>query len=102
MRAICASAVAFSLLAAAPAAGQTAFPQQTVRILVGFTAGTSPDIVARTNTSGFLVISEPPSAMPKKGSPSKTLWKLHASVKPNTLPAEGASTSRSAHFIAIS
>jgi len=48
MRAICAGIAALGLLlGAAPAAAQTAYPSQTVRILVGFTAGTSPDIVAR-------------------------------------------------------
>jgi tripartite-type tricarboxylate transporter receptor subunit TctC len=35
------------MLSAAPAAAQTAYPTQPVRILVGFTAGTAPDIVAR-------------------------------------------------------
>ena len=46
MRMIYAS-VAALLLAAAPAAAETEYPQQTVRILVGFTAGTAPDIVSR-------------------------------------------------------
>jgi tripartite-type tricarboxylate transporter receptor subunit TctC len=43
------------LLGAAPAAAQTAYPSQTVRILVGFTAGTSPDIVARVLAEKFAV-----------------------------------------------
>jgi tripartite-type tricarboxylate transporter receptor subunit TctC len=48
MRAIYAGLAALALLlCAAPAAAQTGYPSQTVRILVGFTAGTSPDIVAR-------------------------------------------------------
>jgi tripartite-type tricarboxylate transporter receptor subunit TctC len=48
MRAICAElAVLGLMLSAAPAAAQTAYPTQPVRILVGFTAGTAPDIVAR-------------------------------------------------------
>ena len=52
MRMIYAS-VAALLLAAAPAAAETEYPQQTVRILVGFTAGTSPDIVARLLAERF-------------------------------------------------
>ena len=43
----------FALLAAAPAAAQTDYPQQTVRILVGFTPGVSPDIVARLLAEKF-------------------------------------------------
>jgi tripartite-type tricarboxylate transporter receptor subunit TctC len=56
MRAICAGIAALGLLlGAAPAAAQTAYPSQTVRILVGFTAGTSPDIVARVLAEKFAV-----------------------------------------------
>ena len=49
MRAISAgiAALGLMLLGAGPTAAQTAYPSQTVRILVGFTAGTAPDIVAR-------------------------------------------------------
>jgi tripartite-type tricarboxylate transporter receptor subunit TctC len=36
-----------SLLAAAQALAQGAYPEQTVRILVGFTAGVAPDVAAR-------------------------------------------------------
>jgi tripartite-type tricarboxylate transporter receptor subunit TctC len=56
MRAICAGLAALGLLlGAAPAAGQTGYPSQTVRILVGFTAGTAPDIVARVLAEKFAV-----------------------------------------------
>jgi tripartite-type tricarboxylate transporter receptor subunit TctC len=47
MRTIWASLLAVSLLTPARAACAMDFPQQTVRILVGFTAGTAPDIVSR-------------------------------------------------------
>lgn len=54
MRTIWASFLAFTLLAAAPAAAAaTDFPRQTVRILVGFTAGTAPDIVSRLLAERF-------------------------------------------------
>jgi tripartite-type tricarboxylate transporter receptor subunit TctC len=56
MKLICAIAAALSLcLPAAPAAAQAqaSWPQQPVRILVGFTAGTSPDIVARVLAEKF-------------------------------------------------
>ena len=54
MRAICAGLAALGLvLGAAPAAAQTGYPSQTVRILVGFTAGTAPDIVARVLAERF-------------------------------------------------
>jgi tripartite-type tricarboxylate transporter receptor subunit TctC len=46
------------MLGAAPVAAQTAqttYPSQTVRILVGFTAGTAPDIVARILAEKFAV-----------------------------------------------
>src|ERR1700722_8920469 len=56
MRAICAGlAVLGLMLGAAPAAAQTGYPSQTVRILVGFTAGTAPDIVARVLAERFAV-----------------------------------------------
>ena len=35
------------LLVAAPAVAQTSYPQNTIRILVGFPAGTAPDVAAR-------------------------------------------------------
>jgi tripartite-type tricarboxylate transporter receptor subunit TctC len=41
------AALGLLLIAASSAAAQTGYPSQTVRILVGFTAGTSPDVVAR-------------------------------------------------------
>jgi len=50
---IVALAGAFGLLLAAPAAAQTDYPQQTVRILVGFTPGVSPDIAARLLAEKF-------------------------------------------------
>src|ERR1700733_11838419 len=56
MRGICAAIAALGLmLSAAPVAAQTAYPSQTVRILVGFTAGTAPDIVARVLAEKFAV-----------------------------------------------
>jgi tripartite-type tricarboxylate transporter receptor subunit TctC len=53
MRLIYAIAALLSLLAAQPAAAQTDYPQQTVRILIGFTAGTAPDITARLLAERF-------------------------------------------------
>ena len=47
MKLIYAIAAALSLLLAQHASAQAVWPQQPVRILVGFTAGTAPDIVAR-------------------------------------------------------
>ena len=53
MKVICAGIVAIGLmLSAAPAPAQT-YPTQPVHILVGFTAGTSPDIVARVLAEKF-------------------------------------------------
>jgi tripartite-type tricarboxylate transporter receptor subunit TctC len=46
MRAILGVAIALSLLGSG-ALGQTNYPEQTVRILVGFPAGTAPDVAAR-------------------------------------------------------
>jgi tripartite-type tricarboxylate transporter receptor subunit TctC len=46
-------AAALGLLLATPAAAQTDYPQQNVRILVGFTPGVSPDIVARLLAEKF-------------------------------------------------
>jgi tripartite-type tricarboxylate transporter receptor subunit TctC len=46
-------AAAIGLLLAAPASAQTDYPQQNVRILVGFTPGVSPDIVARLLAEKF-------------------------------------------------
>ncbi len=53
MELIYAIAAAVSLLAAPHASAQAVWPQQPVRILVGFTAGTSPDIVARVLADKF-------------------------------------------------
>src|SRR5256885_8862864 len=50
MKVLCALVVAFVVglaLAAAPALSQAPYPEQTVRILVGFTPGTAPDVSAR-------------------------------------------------------
>jgi tripartite-type tricarboxylate transporter receptor subunit TctC len=47
MRSILGLATALSLLAAPGALAQTNYPEQTVRILVGFPAGTAPDVAAR-------------------------------------------------------
>jgi tripartite-type tricarboxylate transporter receptor subunit TctC len=56
MRLIYAIAALLSLLPAQPAAAQTDYPQQTVRILVGFTAGTAPDITARLLAERFSAV----------------------------------------------
>src|SRR5262252_1836754 len=53
MKLIYAIAAALSLLPAPHASAQTAWPQQPVRILVGFPAGTAPDIVARVLAEKF-------------------------------------------------
>jgi len=54
MRTICAGLAALGfMLSAAPAAAETGYPTQPVHILVGFTAGTSPDIVARVLAERF-------------------------------------------------
>ena len=53
MKLIYAIAAALSLLPAGPAAAQTDYPQQTVRILIGFTPGVAPDIVARLFAERF-------------------------------------------------
>jgi tripartite-type tricarboxylate transporter receptor subunit TctC len=39
--------IAALLLLVSPALAQTNYPEQTVRILVGFPAGTAPDVAAR-------------------------------------------------------
>jgi tripartite-type tricarboxylate transporter receptor subunit TctC len=44
LRVLCAAVLA---LAAAPVLSQATYPEQTVRILVGFTPGTAPDVSAR-------------------------------------------------------
>jgi tripartite-type tricarboxylate transporter receptor subunit TctC len=53
MKLIYAIAAALSLLPAPHASAQATWPQQPVRILVGFTAGTAPDIVARVLAEKF-------------------------------------------------
>jgi tripartite-type tricarboxylate transporter receptor subunit TctC len=53
MKAIYAIFAALSLVLPAPAAAQTGYPQQTVRILIGFTPGVAPDIVARLLAERF-------------------------------------------------
>jgi tripartite-type tricarboxylate transporter receptor subunit TctC len=40
-------------LAAASAAAQTGYPEQTIRILVGFTPGVAPDITGRILAEKF-------------------------------------------------
>jgi tripartite-type tricarboxylate transporter receptor subunit TctC len=47
MKSIFGLAIALSLLAAPGAFAQTSYPEQTVRILVGFPPGTAPDVAAR-------------------------------------------------------
>jgi tripartite-type tricarboxylate transporter receptor subunit TctC len=53
MKAICRIAAALSLLLAGDALGQTSYPDQPVRILVGFTPGTAPDVTARILADKF-------------------------------------------------
>jgi tripartite-type tricarboxylate transporter receptor subunit TctC len=53
MKAICRIAAALSLLAAGDALAQTSYPEQPVRILVGFTPGTAPDVTARLLADKF-------------------------------------------------
>jgi len=53
MKTIFALAVLFSLLGAGHAPAQTGYPEQTVRILVGFPAGTAPDVAARIVADKF-------------------------------------------------
>jgi tripartite-type tricarboxylate transporter receptor subunit TctC len=58
MKAIYAILAALSLavsamLSAQPAAAQTNYPEQVVRILVGFSAGTAPDIISRLLAERF-------------------------------------------------
>jgi tripartite-type tricarboxylate transporter receptor subunit TctC len=55
MKLIYAIAAALSWLPAQHAAAQTSYPEQTVRILVGFTPGVAPDIVARLLAERFAV-----------------------------------------------
>lgn len=52
MKAICALAAAW-LLALGSASAQTPYPDQPVRILVGFTPGTAPDVSARVLADKF-------------------------------------------------
>jgi tripartite-type tricarboxylate transporter receptor subunit TctC len=53
MKAICRIAAALSLLLAGDAFAQTSYPEQPVRILVGFTPGTAPDVTARLLADKF-------------------------------------------------
>src|ERR1043166_7717831 len=53
MKAICRIAAALSLLLAGDALAQTSYPEQPVRILVGFTPGTAPDVTARLLADKF-------------------------------------------------
>jgi tripartite-type tricarboxylate transporter receptor subunit TctC len=53
MKAICRIAAAMSLLLAGDALAQTSYPDQPVRILVGFTPGTAPDVSARILADKF-------------------------------------------------
>jgi tripartite-type tricarboxylate transporter receptor subunit TctC len=54
MKAICRIATALSLLLAGGSAlAQTSYPEQPVRILVGFTPGTAPDVTARILADKF-------------------------------------------------
>jgi tripartite-type tricarboxylate transporter receptor subunit TctC len=47
MRAIFGSAISLALLVGPGAFAQTSYPEQSVRILIGFPAGTAPDVAAR-------------------------------------------------------
>ena len=53
MKAICRIAATMSLLLAGDALAQTSYPDQPVRILVGFTPGTAPDVSARILADKF-------------------------------------------------
>ena len=53
MKAICRIAATLSLLLAGNALAQTSYPEQPVRILVGFTPGTAPDVTARLLADRF-------------------------------------------------
>jgi tripartite-type tricarboxylate transporter receptor subunit TctC len=53
MKSILGLATALALLAAPGALAQTSYPEQTVRILVGFPAGTAPDVAARIVADRF-------------------------------------------------
>ena len=53
MKAICRIAATLSLLLAGDARAQTSYPEQPVRILVGFTPGTAPDVTARLLADKF-------------------------------------------------
>lgn len=48
MKAIFGLAISVALLVAPGAFAQTSYPEQSVRILIGFPAGTAPDVAART------------------------------------------------------
>lgn len=53
MKAICRIAATLSLLLVGDALAQTSYPEQPVRILVGFTPGTAPDVTARLLADKF-------------------------------------------------
>jgi tripartite-type tricarboxylate transporter receptor subunit TctC len=53
MKSIFGLATGLSLLVAPGALAQTSYPEQTVRILVGFPAGTAPDVAARIVADKF-------------------------------------------------
>jgi tripartite-type tricarboxylate transporter receptor subunit TctC len=53
MKSIFGLLTALALLAAPGALAQTSYPEQTVRILVGFPAGTAPDVAARIVADKF-------------------------------------------------
>ena len=53
MQSIFGAVAALCLLLAGNAAAQTSYPEQTVRILVGFPAGTAPDVAARIVADKF-------------------------------------------------
>jgi tripartite-type tricarboxylate transporter receptor subunit TctC len=53
MKVLLAVACALVLAVAGPATAQTGYPEQSVRILVGFPAGTAPDVAARIVADKF-------------------------------------------------
>jgi tripartite-type tricarboxylate transporter receptor subunit TctC len=55
MKVLLAAACALVLAAAGPAAAQSGYPEQSVRILVGFPAGTAPDVAARIVAEKFAI-----------------------------------------------
>ena len=77
-------AVAALMLCAGPALAQTSYPEQSVRILVGFPAGTAPDVAARLLADKFnLAWGKPVIVDPKRRDLSA--YAGASVIKPRTL-----------------